>query len=1082
VIPLFLLRNIASVNFYLYNQDFPITGRGNAVFLGGNGSGKSVLLDAIQIVMTGMNRRYLDLNSRVSEGGKSTRTVREACLGLLDDGQGFERDGCVTYIALGFETEDGARRCTAGVCLEAKASVGEENVLGLFISDGVTLRFDDFVHKDKDGFKEKIWQNFLDEQRRAGRIVQTFSRQNGRAFLRELHAIINGNARGTQLDPDRARAAMRQALSFDIEEIKSVTDFVKRFLLDEIPIEVETFQARYTTWREMQQQIARVEAEIKTVESIRLLTERVMDDQFNARFWSYSMHRAEYDRYSEIIERQSSEIEGMRNDLEGTQAYQDRLNESIESSRLLLDSVKRQIKGIPAVEEIEEAQAEKDRQDAVRNAGNIEAKPIFDALNALREAGESSSFPSSGFPEVAEFARTKLTLAKIGAYDATWPHSASQIAEIVRSVPVLTDAGKHVDSLHQHAASEKAQLAQELESIDRSLQNLHSGGTFLSSHTQDFLRDLGKLAIPAQTLCEVANIAPAFAEWRGIIESVLGDWAEAVIVEPKHMNQAYSHFDNNYKTSKAKLIQTENVREQDLGHRSGTLAEAVITDNRFARAFLNVRLGRIMRARSANDIRKGDLAASADGKYAHGRGIEYRRLQTIPRLGKSVRDQQIALLGQQQKKLHPLLDRARENESKFLSVIGALRRAETLLVTNRADTLAKLSKIENADLESRRQAELISDLEVQLPEGVMQQRRDLERDLQACKQELVDERKKETELVDKIGRRVGAMETNTETRKKAGDLCRDSFPALERRKRRHNPAVGLENFAQRAKAGYLNARVTQDHSALVRTRFENLAKEKRLSQRNTVSRLITAVQEYVLGNPDQHPGFEWTQFIESEQTSILYDWISLRHQHLRETVLRNFKVQVDKAVVALVEAMVHDFLSRLRGNIDAVERIKEDLNRALRGSVFMGEVYQIRYERDQDKETIRYLIDRLDIIAPKATALMQSELDLNDLDQVKIKELIDMLTFEASEDAAHRRRLQEIADYRNYFRFTIDICDPEQGNKKISDLEQRRGKASGGQKIRSFLHLPRRCFGLRVSQSSRRQQRRTSPVSPSAHG
>jgi predicted ATP-binding protein involved in virulence len=57
--PLFLLRNIATVNFYLYAQDFPLSGRGNAVFLGGNGSGKSVLLDAIQIVMTGMNRHYL---------------------------------------------------------------------------------------------------------------------------------------------------------------------------------------------------------------------------------------------------------------------------------------------------------------------------------------------------------------------------------------------------------------------------------------------------------------------------------------------------------------------------------------------------------------------------------------------------------------------------------------------------------------------------------------------------------------------------------------------------------------------------------------------------------------------------------------------------------------------------------------------------------------------------------------------------------------------------------------------------------------------------------------------------------------
>src|SRR5437899_2595880 len=145
MIPAFALRNIAAVNFYLYGQDFPIAARGNAVFLGGNSSGKSVLLDAIQIVMTGMNKRYLDLNSRVSEGGRTTRTVREACLGLLDDGQGYERDACLTYIALGFETADGFRHCTAGVCLEAKTSLAEENVLGLFIVENEILRFKDFT-------------------------------------------------------------------------------------------------------------------------------------------------------------------------------------------------------------------------------------------------------------------------------------------------------------------------------------------------------------------------------------------------------------------------------------------------------------------------------------------------------------------------------------------------------------------------------------------------------------------------------------------------------------------------------------------------------------------------------------------------------------------------------------------------------------------------------------------------------------------------------------------------------------------------------------------------------------------------
>lgn len=1048
MMPLFVLRNIAAVNFYLYAQDFPIEGRGHTVFLGGNGSGKSVLLDAIQIVMTGMNRRYLDLNSRVSEGGRSTRTIREACLGLLDDGAGYQRDACLTYIALGFEAADGSRRCTAGVCLEAKESVNEESVLGLFIVEDKILRFDDFIEGRPDRFKEKAWSSFLDEQRRKGNTVHTFQRQSNRAFLRQLYSIINANARGTQIDPDRARAAMRQALSFDIAQITSVTDFVKRFLLDDIPIEIETFQARYATWREMQKQIARVEAEIKVVDAIRSLSERVMEDQFNVRMWTYGEHRAEYDRYGEVISRQRQEITKMQEELTSTQAYQETLVESIEATRLRLSGLKQQISGTPAYKQVEEAQAEKDRQDAIRRTGNIEAKPIFDALKALREAGVSAVFPANAFPAVAGFVQANLSL--VGDYAVDWPKSPRAIARAITVLPALGDARGHVEGLYQSATAEKARLTQTAEDVERQLKNLRSGGTYMSKETQDFLADMARMNVPAHSLSEVADVVPAFAPWRAIVESVLGDWVDAVIVEPRFMDRAYAHFDANYKATRTKLVQSENVTSQDQAVRSGTLAEVVTTDNSYARAFLNVRLGRIVRARSASDIRKGDLAASMDGKYAHGRGIEYRRLQAIPRLGKSVRDQQLAQLTLDQKQLEPLLRVAKEKEARFLAVLEALRRADTTLVTNKADALSIMERIEAADVESKRQAGLIAELEAKLPQGVMDEKRESEQLLKDYQQEQRDEQTKEKKLLLEFGQRQEAMKRNAEDRQKAATQVCEAFPNFKQRLTRHDPPVGLERFVRRARASYRKERSAQGHPAKVRIHFEALRKDKRASQRSAVSRLMAAVQDYVQANPDQHPGFEWTQIIESEQTSTLYDWINLRHRHLTETVLRNFKDQVDKAVLALVETMVHDFLSRLSSNIDSVERTKDDLNRALRGSVFMGEAYQIRQERDQDKETIRYLIDRLDIVAPKATALMQSNPNPSDPDQVKIKELIDMLTFENSDDSAHRRRLQELADYRNYFRFSIDICDPDNGYRKISDLEQRRGKASGGQKFVPF--------------------------------
>lgn len=1054
---LFILRNITAVNFYLYGQDFPLDGRGSTVFLGGNGSGKSVLLDAIQIVMTGLNKRYLDLNSRVSEGGRSTRTVREACLGLLDDGQGFERDACITYIALGFESEDGTRRCTAGVCLEAKVSLSDENVLGLFIVEDHVLHFADFADVRAKGYEEKAWQSFLDEQRRKGHTIEVYPRQNSRGFLRHLYSIVNANARGTQLDPNRARAAMRQALSFDIGQITSVTDFVKRFLLDDLPIEIDTFQARYNTWRNMQKDISRVETEIKIVEAIRASSERVMEDQFQARVWAYGSNRAEYDRYKSTIDLQRRDLARLQEQLDSTQSYQLTLADNIEYARSRLESVNRQIDGMPAQDQVRQAKNALEVQDARRKGAAAQAKAIFDGLMALRDGARNPFFPAAQFADVAALANTRL--ATLGSYDIQWPKDAKAIATLVAATPSLAPARTHFERLLQDAMTLRARIGQELSEVDRLLKTLQGGGTFLSQDTQEFLADMTRMQIPAKSLSEVADIDPAHTSWRGIVEAVLGDWCDAVIVDPGYMDRAYAHFDQNYKRSKAKLVQTENVSRHDGEIGRNTLAEVVLTENHYARAFLNVRLGRIVRARSADDIRKGDVAASADGKFAHGRGIEYRRLDSIPRLGKSVRGEQIAQLTEQHSALTKQLRAAQERETRIRAAAEAFRQAESTLVEDRMSNLAILEKIESADRESKRLADLIAELETDIPSDLLDEKSRCERDLKAYQQEHRDEQAKERGLIDKLGGLRKATEMNVESRRKAGQEALGAIPSLDHRIYRHNPSIGLEQFVRRSRAAYRAECASHEHLPQVRIRFETLLKDKKSVQRIAANKLATAIQDYVQNDPDQHPGFDWTTALEQEWTVRLYDWISLRHRHLTETVLRGFKTQVDKAVAALVETMVHDFLSRLSANIETVDRTKEDLNRALRGSVFMHEVYQIRHERDADKDTIRYLIDRIDLIAPKATALMQADADPNDADQMKIRELIDMLTLESGDDAAHRQRLRELADYRNYFRFSIDICDPNQGNKKISDLEQRRGKASGGQKFVPFYI----CLGVAAS-------------------
>ena len=245
----------------------------------------------------------------------------------------------------------------------------------------------------------------------------------------------------------------------------------------------------------------------------------------------------------------------------------------------------------------------------------------------------------------------------------------------------------------------------------------------------------------------------------------------------------------------------------------------VRTDDRFARAFINVRLGRIRRARSADDIRRGDLAASADGKYAHGRGIEYRRLQLVPRLGKAVRERQIELLTQNRADLEAPLRSADEATSRLHALVTTLEHANSILGTGREDWQGALRAIDEADNEIARLDDLVAMLEEELPAGLMEEKRSLEKDLQAYRDEKRNEESKERELRGQIGHRRGAMEANAETRQTAAKSLLAWIPNLDLRAVRHDPPLGLEGFVGRARSIYREKSASFTHPAQVRNYF-----------------------------------------------------------------------------------------------------------------------------------------------------------------------------------------------------------------------------------------------------------------------
>src|SRR3546814_20924127 len=125
---------------------------GHTAFLGPNGTGKSALLDAIQIAMLGADMNQVRFNVRSTV--KDERSLRDYCLGAYRPPQDGDRatgknqrcrSDAHTYITLVFGDEATGEKVSAGVAINAPEKDDSNPIRGTYFVQGPDLSLDDHL-------------------------------------------------------------------------------------------------------------------------------------------------------------------------------------------------------------------------------------------------------------------------------------------------------------------------------------------------------------------------------------------------------------------------------------------------------------------------------------------------------------------------------------------------------------------------------------------------------------------------------------------------------------------------------------------------------------------------------------------------------------------------------------------------------------------------------------------------------------------------------------------------------------------------------------------------------------------------
>ena len=1018
------LSRLHAINWYGYQDTLPV--QGNLVLAGVTGSGKSILMDLLMLVLVGPERARHHFN-RSATGGQSDRTIKGYC--LLDtkreeNGQPtyFHDKGVVTYVAAEFTWPDGKRIETWGLRIEFRSTAENDGHISPFFCLGA-LEKGDFVQHD-----------VLDGKRRpldAAGFRALIESHEGRLFISSREYVRDmANATHLNFHRDVLDRLLPSAMSFT--NLKSFDDFCRRFVLPDEAVAVDDVVASYRDFESYESELRQLKAQLTRLENVRSLGLRRAEaarDRDVARFLATELHHEHAQASVASMERRLIEL---REGFSGDEQRLKELDELITTCRrereralsLLNESSEGRLYHQLTEEGIkQEAEIERLRGLSMKLSERLR-KRVTDARAWLKDV---KSAPVAKAVDTSRF-ETALDFLNEGEH-----------SEMTGALVLLRDAADQlVRALRSAIAPEMEELRdlrREETSLKEQLSHLRAG---LPPVPQPLLHTLNERLLsvqghnPARALRELCEVADE--DWREAIEVAFAEKFAVVVSEAQHEEAlgVLHELKPGVQTARAvaePLIDPQRMAALKTKATKGSLAEKIETTDPIARACVDHWFGQVMCVKTLADLAKHDAAVMPDGLVRRdGATRRDRFYDGVPFVGKRGLQRQQEIKQTQLDEMQARLRRLEPIEVE-INGIAADKDAKIPEATSIGQELVRLEALPRLEQEH---AELMKKL-ASIDQGSF---RELEDQAQEMQSRLDDYDRERIEIAKKgLQREIESLNKQLEARREDASKREDDYLKAQRQmdisahfeRSREWKSEMLEKFLapdvaarelekESSKAAITAAQCEGDLKAAMvdfkktfSPRFDDLPDDGRSTKE--YDKLLARIDGQGI------PEFEKKAAAERKR------WEQL------------FRTQV---------------LSRMQQAIKRVEDIIFLLNKQLKRPIG-NDLYKIHKEPNPEFRFYRQLIDLNSLQQPDELFFNSIEGEL----RAALETFLQTLVKQSNSPEAAR-----LLDYRQYFDYDLLVTDRRDPDAKPVSVDKQSKKMSGGENqspyfvaiLASYLH------------------------------